>query len=155
MPHDIDWGALAAPVRGPIASVSAWLAAALVLAAGAIHLHLWDIAYRHVSTLGPLFLVQAGLCLILAVAVAVTRRVGFLVITIVVMLGTMVGLLIASTTGLFGFNLHHLTVWAYLSLLSEGGAVLFLGLSLYATTTPTDHGRRRGGPATQPHRVVS
>jgi hypothetical protein len=35
--------------------------AALLVTSGLIHLHLWDIAYRHVKTLDVLFLVRAGL----------------------------------------------------------------------------------------------
>jgi hypothetical protein len=33
---------------------------------GLIHLHLWDIAYRHVGTLDVLFPVQVALCLLTA-----------------------------------------------------------------------------------------
>ena len=42
--------------------------AGLLVASGLIHLHLWDIAYRHVQTLDVLFLVQVVACLLAAVA---------------------------------------------------------------------------------------
>ena len=50
---------LLAPVRGPVPLTLLVLTALAVAASGAIHLYLWDIAYRHVATLGPLFVVQA------------------------------------------------------------------------------------------------
>ena len=48
--------------------------AGLLVASGLIHLHLWDIAYRHVKTLDVLFLVQVIAALLLAVALLLTRR---------------------------------------------------------------------------------
>ena len=46
-------------------------AAILIVCSGLIHLHLWGIAYRHVATLGALFLVQAVAALVLAVVLGV------------------------------------------------------------------------------------
>jgi hypothetical protein len=40
--------------------------AGLLVTSGLIHLHLWDIAYRHVKTLDVLFLVQVAACLLAA-----------------------------------------------------------------------------------------
>jgi len=50
-------------------------AAILIVCSGLIHLHLWGIAYRHVATLGALFLVQAVAALVLAVVLVVARLV--------------------------------------------------------------------------------
>jgi hypothetical protein len=47
--------------------------AGLLVTSGLIHLHRWDIAYRHVKTLGPLFLVQVIAALLMAVALLVTH----------------------------------------------------------------------------------
>ena len=51
----------------PRTSGALWLLylcdAGLLVASGLIHLHLWDIAYRHVKTLDVLFLVQVAACL--------------------------------------------------------------------------------------------
>ena len=66
---------LLAPVRGPVPLTLMVLTALAVAASGAIHLYLWDIAYRHVATLGPLFLVQAFSAFLVAVALIGVRRV--------------------------------------------------------------------------------
>ena len=49
-----------------VVNVATWLAAALMVASGVIHLHLWDIAYRHVPTIGPMFIAQG----VAAIAIA-------------------------------------------------------------------------------------
>jgi hypothetical protein len=43
---------------------------------GLIHLHLWDIAYRHVQTLDVLFLVQVIVAVVLLAITAVLMRPG-------------------------------------------------------------------------------
>ena len=62
----------------PRTSGALWLLylcdAGLLVASGLIHLHLWDIAYRHVKTLDVLFLVQVAACLLLAIALLALRR---------------------------------------------------------------------------------
>ena len=70
---------LAAPVagrRGDVVALGAVVAAAILMVlSGLVHIHLWDIAYRHVATLGPLFLVQAIAALVMAVVLVVARAV--------------------------------------------------------------------------------
>ncbi len=106
--------------RGDVGAVVAVVAAAiLMVCSGLIHLHLWDIAYRHVATLGPLFMVQAVACLVAAVVLAVTRLVAVALGCIVLMLGTVGGFIIADTVGLFGFKLPTVTNWAYEALITE------------------------------------
>jgi len=79
--------------------------AGLLVASGLIHLHLWDIAYRHVKTLSPLFLVQVIAALLVAVALVVTRRLIVVVAAFLLLGGTIVGFLLVRTVGLFGFKL--------------------------------------------------
>ena len=79
--------------------------AGLLVTSGLIHLHLWDIAYRHVKTLGPLFLVQVIAALLMAVALVVTRRLIVVVGSFLLLGGTIVGFLLVRTVGLFGFKL--------------------------------------------------
>jgi hypothetical protein len=43
-----------------------------LITSGLIHLHLWDIAYRHVATLDVPFLVQTVLCLLNALVLLLT-----------------------------------------------------------------------------------
>jgi hypothetical protein len=65
--------------------------AGLLITSGLIHLHLWDVAYRHVKTLDVLFLVQVVLCLLAALAVLITRHVLVVLAAAALMAGTMVG----------------------------------------------------------------
>jgi hypothetical protein len=95
------------------------VAAALMVVSGLVHLHLWDIAYRHVPTLGPLFLVQTLAALVGAVVLAISRVVLVMVGSALLMVGTMVGFVLADTIGIFGFTLPEVTGWAYLALASE------------------------------------
>jgi hypothetical protein len=101
-------------------------AAVLMVASGLIHLHLWDIAYRHIATLGPLFLVQAVAAIVLAVAVAGTRQGLFLVAALGLMAGTIGGFILVTTVGLFGFTLHVITGWADAALATETAAIVAL-----------------------------
>ena len=108
----------------PVASAApSWVAvvvAALSMVASAfIHIHLWDIAYRHVATLGPLFLVQAIAALVGAVVLVVLRWVVVALGCTALMLGTVVGFILADTVGIFGFKLPVVTSWAYEALVTE------------------------------------
>jgi hypothetical protein len=106
--------------HGDVVALGAVVAAAiLMVCSGLIHLHLWDIAYRHVETLGPLFLVQAIGALVLAVVLAVTRVVVVALACVALMIGTVVGFVLADTVGIFGFTLPVVTGWAYEALVSE------------------------------------
>ncbi|HEX4063488.1 MAG TPA: hypothetical protein VHY58_20940 [Streptosporangiaceae bacterium] len=103
--------------------------AGLLVASGLIHLHLWDIAYRHVKTLDVLFLVQVVACLLAAVTLLATRR--FLVVAgaAVLMAGTIVGFLLARNVGIFGFHLTFSSGLAYTVLIVEAAGVILLSLT--------------------------
>jgi hypothetical protein len=133
---------LTTPVTGALASALSWLGAALMVVSGLVHLHLWDIAYRHVATLGPLFLLQAALALVMAVALAATRRWVVVLACISLMAGTIVGFVLVLTVGLFGFTLHVVTGWAVLAVVSEGGAIVALAIALWCS-----HSLRAAAPA--------
>jgi hypothetical protein len=102
------------------------LSGLLMICSGLIHIHLWDIAYRHVATLGPLFLVQAVAALVLAVVLVATRVVAVALVCIVLMLGTVGGFILADTVGIFGFTLPAVTGWADEALITEGLSALLL-----------------------------
>lgn len=106
-----------------------WLGAVLVLVSGIEHLHLWDIAYRHVATLGPLFIVQGVVSIVVAVALAVGRRMFLVLGSLALMVGTIVGFILVLTTGLFGFKLHSISNLAYFTLVVEIAAVVVLGVA--------------------------
>ena len=114
---------LLAPVRSPIPLTLMVLTALAVTASGAIHLYLWDIAYRHVATLGPLFLLQAFSAFVVAVALITLRRAFVVSCAFALMLGTLIGFVLVLTTGLFGFKLGFVSGWAYLTMGAECAAV--------------------------------
>ena len=80
--------------------------ALLLVAAGAIHLYLWSTGYDSIDWIGPLFLVNAVAGFVLAAAVlAAPRRLLFWPAGAgaLLQIGTLGGLVLASTVGLFGF----------------------------------------------------
>src|ERR1700677_3471109 len=103
--------------------------AALLVTSGLIHLHLWDIAYRHVKTLDVLFLVQVVLCLLAALTLLVTRHVLVVLGAAALMAGPIVGFLLARSVGIFGFRLTFSSGLAYTVLVVEAAAVVMLALT--------------------------
>jgi len=103
--------------------------AGLLVASGLIHLHLWDIAYRHVATLDVLFLVQVALCALAAVALLVTRHLLVVLAAAALMAGTIVGFVLARTVGIFGFKLTFSSGLADTVLAVEAAGVLMLALT--------------------------
>ena len=142
---------LGAPVagrRGDGAALGAVVAAAvLMVCSGLIHIHLWDIAYRHVATLGPLFLVQAVAALVLAVVLVVARVVVVALACMALMVGTVVGFILAASVGIFGFTLQIVTAWAYEALGAELLSAVVLGVLVLRS--------RRRAPAPQRGRGAS
>jgi hypothetical protein len=98
----------------------------LVAASGGIHLYLWDIAYRHVPTLGPLFLVQVVSAFVIAALLIAWRHGVVLCAALLLVVGTLIGFALVLTTGLFGFKLTFVSGWADLAVVVEGGAIVAL-----------------------------
>jgi hypothetical protein len=103
--------------------------AALLIASGAIHLHLWDIAYRHVKTLDVLFLVQAVGTILAGLILLVTRHVLVAVGSALLLAGTIVGFVLAKTVGIFGFKLPFITTEAWTVLVIEAVGVVLLAIT--------------------------
>jgi hypothetical protein len=103
--------------------------AGLLIASGLIHLHLWDIAYRHVRTLDVLFLVQVVLTLLTAAVLLATRHVLVTIGAAVLMVGTIAGFVLARTVGIFGFHLTFISTEAYAVMVVEAVAIVMLGLT--------------------------
>jgi hypothetical protein len=118
-----------------------------MVASGLIHVYLWHVAYRHVATLGPLFLVQVVSALVLAVLLAALRRGTLVVAATALMAGTIVGFVLVISVGLFGFTLTFISGWAQLTLAVESATivVLVLGGSLLwrSLSDEVGSGRRR------------
>jgi hypothetical protein len=119
----------------PRTSGALWLLylcdAGLLVASGLIHLHLWDIAYRHVETMGVLFLVQVAACLIAAVLLLAFRRLIIVLGSAALMAGTIAGFVLARTVGLLGFHLNFSSGLAYTVLVIEAAAVVLLGITAW------------------------
>jgi hypothetical protein len=118
--------ALVARGRHPISVVLSVVAGLLVASSGAIHFYLWDIAYRHVAKLGPLFLLQGISAVVVALALIGLRWGIVLVAAMGLMVGTLIGFILVLTTGLFGFKLGFVSGWAYLTVVAECAAVVVL-----------------------------
>jgi hypothetical protein len=103
--------------------------AGLLVASGLIHLHLWDIAYRHVKTLDQLFLLQVVLTILLALALLVSRHVLVVAASALVMAGTIVGFLLARSVGIFGFKLTFSSGIADTVLIVEIAGVIMLTIT--------------------------
>jgi hypothetical protein len=105
--------------------------AGLLIASGLIHLHLWDIAYRHVKTLDVLFLVQVVLTLLAAAVLLIARRPLVAAGCALLMAGTIAGFVLARTVGIFGFRLTFISTEAYAVLVIEAVAIVMLGITIW------------------------
>lgn len=111
-----------------------------------IHLILWADGYKDISVVGPLFLVQAVACILLAVAIVAFRWLVLLAAGAVAGVATAVGLLLSVHVGLFGYTESLAVPYAVLSLAVEFTAafVLLTATGLLALAAPV---RAAGTPA--------
>jgi hypothetical protein len=91
-----------------------------------LHLMLWSDGYKDVSVIGPLFIVQAILCIVLALAIVALRWLALLAVGAVTGIGTATGLLISVNFGLFGLKDSLAVPYAQLSLAVEFTAAFVL-----------------------------
>ncbi len=107
-------------------------------ASGLLHLHLWaDHGYRHVPTIGPLFLLQGITGVALGIMVALTRRFVAVLAGIGFLAATVVGFVLSANVGLFGFRDSLGAPHARSALVIElaGVAVLSIAALLLAPST--------------------
>ena len=120
--------------------VLAVVGAGLILWSSAIHLHLWATGYKHIATVGPLFLLQGIGSIPLAVALLGLRRVVLMVAGAALLVATAFGLLLSSWVALFGYQESLTMPYAGMSLVIEfGGAAVLLAAAALVLT-----GRRAG-----------
>lgn len=131
---------LGALLRGPsnLASLPARVAVTVTIAGGAactvysgyIHLYLWGrqpFPYRDIPTIGPLFLIQGIVGIIVGLLLVITRRVGALLIGAGLLVVSAVALIIDVEVGMFGFKDSWAVPYAKSTLYVEIlGAVLLL-----------------------------
>jgi hypothetical protein len=105
---------------------------------GVIHLMLWSDGYKDIRWIGPLFLLQGIVCIVLAVAIVALRWLALLAIGSVTGVATAVGLLLSVNVGLFGFTESLSVPYAELSLAVEFTAafVLLIAACLLALAEP-------------------
>jgi hypothetical protein len=101
------------------------LGALALLATGAIHLWLYlDRGYRFIPNIGVLFVLTAVACVLLTVALGLTRRVGIALLGAGFLLSVLGGYVLAATVGVFGFVESGQATAAWLAGVVEvGGAV--------------------------------
>ena len=112
-------------------AVTAMIAGGAVctVGSGIIHLYLWgkQYGYRDVPTIGPLFLLQGIVAILLGLLVLVSRRVLVLVLAGGMLAVSVVALVLAIEVGLFGFRDSWAAPYAWTTFYEEiVGAVLLL-----------------------------
>jgi hypothetical protein len=120
--------------------------------AGVIHLMLWSDGYKDISVIGPLFLVQGIVSIILGVVIVAFRWLALLVLGAGWGIATAVGLLLSVNVGLFGFQESLSVPYGELSLAVEFTAafVLLVGAAVLALAAPV---RAAGRPSPVPSRT--
>jgi uncharacterized membrane protein HdeD (DUF308 family) len=127
----------------PLPSLIILAGAALLMASAVIHLHLWASGYRNIRTIGPLFFVQGVFGIMLALSVALVRRISISLLGTLFSVGTMVGQIVAVNSGLFGYRTTMAAPWATTSLVIETtAAVLLLAGGCLAVWEERAHVRR-------------
>jgi hypothetical protein len=121
---------------GPRVAVTILILAGAVLTvlSGVVHLHLWAEAngYRTIPTIGPLFLAQGIVAILLGVATAVTRWLAAVLAAAGLLISTAAGLLLSIEVGLFGFKDSWVVPFARSSFIGEiaGGVLLLIAAFL-------------------------
>jgi hypothetical protein len=97
---------------------------------GWIHLHLWSNGYKHLPTIGPLFILNFAGAVVLAAAVLASPR-RFLALPsaagALMAAATLVSLAISINIGLFGFTDFLNAPFVHLSIWVESAAFVVLG----------------------------
>jgi hypothetical protein len=119
-------GALNSRIARWTVLVLAATGAAFLVWSAVIHLMLWSDGYKDISVIGPLFLVQAIVCIVLAVAIVAFRWLALLAAGAVTGVATAAGLLLSVYVGLFGYTESLTVPYAELSLAVEFTAAFVL-----------------------------
>jgi hypothetical protein len=123
------WAPLVAP-PSLVSTVLCLVGAVLLVVSSVIHIHLWSTGYRHIPTIGPLFILQGVVGIVLALVVGVTRRSGAALVGALFAASTIGGLLISVEVGLFGFKDSLSAPDATLSLVVESAALVVLAAAV-------------------------
>ena len=119
---------------------------------GVIHLILWSDGYKDISVIGPLFMVQGIVSILIGVIVVAFRWLVLLVVGVGAGIVTAGGLLLSVYVGLFGYRESLAVSYGDLSLAVEFTAafVLLAGAVVLALAAPV---RAAGRPSPVPSRT--
>jgi hypothetical protein len=125
-------GGLKSPVVRWAVNFLAIAGGALLAWSAVIHIQLWSDGYRDISVIGPLFIIQGVGCIVIAVVLAVFRRLVLLAAGAIALAATAVGLLLSVHVGLFGYRESLAVPYARESLVVEftGAAVLVVAAAI-------------------------
>jgi hypothetical protein len=124
---------ISSPPARIIVTILILAGAVLTVLSGLVHLKLWggDTGYHTIPTIGPLFLVQAISGVAIGLAMAVSRRLFFVLAGIGLLVGTALGLYITIQYGLFNFQENWGAPYAKSSFIEEiVGAVVLLAAAI-------------------------
>jgi hypothetical protein len=110
-----------------------------VLGSGVIHLYLWgkQYGYRSIPTIGPLFLLQGIVSILIGLVTIITRRLVMVVVAAGLLITSFISLIIAVEWGLFGFQDSWYAPYARTTLQEEiAGAVLLLAAAVALAWSP-------------------
>ncbi len=119
-------GALNSRIARWTVLVLAGTGAAFLIWSAVIHLMLWSDGYKNISVIGPLFLVQAIACIVIALVIVALRWLALLAVGAATGVATAVGLLLSANVGLFGYTESLSVPYATLSLAVEFTAAFVL-----------------------------
>jgi hypothetical protein len=111
------------------------LGAATIVATGAIHLHLWNIGYKNIASIGNLFLAQSISGFVLGPLIILVRRMFMVLAGAAFLAASVGGLVLSATVGFLGLHDSLSVPWATPSLIVElAGFVVLVasGLALVA-----------------------
>jgi hypothetical protein len=142
-------GPTGASSRRAATHVALLAGAALLAASALIHLYLWADGYRHIATIGPLFLAQAIVGLCLAVLLVAYPRVASAAAAGAYLVATIGAFTLSASVGLFGFQDRLDAPWARNALVVEVAGLVCLAigaaLPLQPARSPDYHRRRAQG----------
>jgi hypothetical protein len=120
-----------------VSNVLTWAGSLLVVASSIIHFELWDDhGYRSIPTIGPLFLTQAVVGVLLALATSASRKMLLVLTEVAFALSSAAGLIISVNFGLFGWQDTMGAPYAGLALSVElAAAVLLLASTALMVTS--------------------
>lgn len=111
------------------------LGAGTIVATGAIHMHLWNIGYKNIASIGNLFLAQSIGGFVLGPVIVLVRRMFVVLAGAAYMAASIGGLVLSATVGFLGLHDALSVPWATPSLVVESvGFALFFasGIALVA-----------------------